>query len=231
MGKGDSNSQDSRTGCTKWWRPPFRAVDWPGGSQRLVRRSVMTLEPPATVTGRVVRQKLPAPGVKVRFVPAIYRVAQQQRPGGASHVRREHRPGRALHAPTAAGTVGRRPVHRARRRIDPNDASGVVEAERGRIGRRRVAGTHRRRNQGRRSRLQDDRDRTCRRAGARRRAWTRDVVDLSVRLARTRPVVSGCRMLGQHVSIQPPAIEVKSTRSPPSFDVHVVVADLDRPPQ
>jgi len=31
---------------------------------------VMTLEPPATATGRVVRQKLPAPGVTVRFVPA-----------------------------------------------------------------------------------------------------------------------------------------------------------------
>jgi hypothetical protein len=30
---------------------------------------LITLEPPATATGRVVRQKLPAPDVKVRFVP------------------------------------------------------------------------------------------------------------------------------------------------------------------
>jgi hypothetical protein len=34
---------------------------------------------------------------------------------------------------------------------------------------------------------------------------------------------------GQHVSIQPPAIQVKSTPSPSFFDVHVVAADAARP--
>jgi hypothetical protein len=192
---------------------------------------VMTLEPPATVTGRVVRQKLPAPGVKVRFVPAS--TAWRNSSDPAAHLTSDVSTDQAGRftlplPPEPSGDVQFIAPDGASTRMTLPALSKLSEVVLGDVALPELIAVEIRADV----------------AGCRMTAiGPAGALGLAVVPGRATSSIYqfdlpepgqwflDAECSGQHVSIQPPAIEVKSTRSPPSFDVHVVVADSDRPPQ
>jgi hypothetical protein len=190
---------------------------------------VMTLEPPATATGRVVRQKLPAPGVTVRFVPASPAWRNSSDP--SAHLTSDvitDQSGRFMLAlpPQPSGDVQFIAPDGASTRVTLPALSNLSEVTLGDVAlpepiaieiRADVAG--------------------CRMTAI----GPAGALGLAVVPGRATSTIYqfdlpqpgqwflDAECSGQHASIQPPAIQVTSIRSLLSFDVHVVAADPARP--
>jgi hypothetical protein len=190
---------------------------------------VMTLEPPATATGRVVRQKLPVPGAKVRFVPASTAWRNSSDPSAhlTSDVSTDESGRFALALPPQpSGDVQFIAPDGASMRITLPALSNLSEVALGDVAlperiaveiRADVAGC------------------TMTAIGP------AGALGLAVVPGRAMSTIYqfdvpepgqwflDAECSGQHVSIQPPAIQVTPTGTLSSFDVHVVAADAARP--
>jgi Carboxypeptidase regulatory-like domain len=190
---------------------------------------LMTLEPPATVTGRVVRQQLPAAGVKVRFVPANTAWRNSSDPSahltadvatddsGRFELPLPPQPSGDVQfvAPDGASTRMALPALSDLSEIAlgdvalPEPIAVVIRAD--------VAG--------------------CRMTaigpsgalGFARVAGRATSTIYRFDVPEPGEWFLDAECSGQHVSLQPPAIHVKSAPLPASFDVHVVTEDATRP--
>jgi hypothetical protein len=192
---------------------------------------VMTLEPPARATGRVVRQKLPAPGVKVRFVPAS--TAWRNSSDPSAHLTADvltDDSGRFTIAlpPQPSGDVQFIAPDGASTRLTLPALSNLSEVALGDVALPELIAVEIRADM----------------AGCRMTAiGPAGALGLAVVPGRATSTIYqfdlpepgqwflDAECSGQHVSIQPPTIEVKSARSLPSFDVHLVTTDQARPPR
>jgi len=183
---------------------------------------VMKLEAPATATGRVVRQKLPAPNVKVRFVPASSAWRNSTDP--SAHLTADVRTGDdgrfalAL-PPEASGDVQFIAPDGASARVTLPAASNFSEIRLGDIPLPEMIAVEVRANA----------------AGCRMTAiGPAGALGLAVVPARTASTIYQFELpeagqwfldaecAGQPVSLQPVAIQVKRSGSISSFDVNVV---------
>jgi hypothetical protein len=191
---------------------------------------VMTLEPPATATGRVVRQQLPVPGAKVRFVPAS--TAWRNSSDPAAHLTSDvstDQSGRFTLPlpPEPSGDVQFIAPDGASTRITLPALSKLREIVLGDVALPELIAIEIRAHV----------------AGCRITAiGPAGALGLAVVPGRATSTIYqfdlpepgqwflDAECYGQHVSIQPTAIEVKSTRSSPSFDVHIVTGDTAQSP-
>jgi hypothetical protein len=186
---------------------------------------LMTLEPPATVTGRVIRQKLPTPDVKVRFVPTT--AAWRNSSDPSAHLTVDATTDEAGRfalplPPQPAGSVQFIAPDGASTRVDLPAVSNLTEIALGDVTlpelipveiRTDVAG--------------------CRMTavgptGALGLALiTGHAISTSYQfdLPESGQWFLDAECSGQHVAVQPPAIEVTSARSLAVFDVRVITAD------
>jgi hypothetical protein len=185
---------------------------------------LMTLQAPATATGRVVRQKLPAPDVKVRFVPAT--AAWRNSTDPSAHLTADVSTDDAgrftlVLPPEPSGDVQFIAPDGASMRIALPSLPNLTEIPLGDVAMpERIAVEIRADVAG------------CRMSAI----GPAGALGLAVVTGRATSTIyhfdlpeSGQWFLdaecsGRHASIQPPAIRVRSSRSLPSFDVHVVVA-------
>jgi len=192
---------------------------------------LMTLEPPATATGRAIRQKLPAPDVKVRFVPAT--MAWRNSSDPSAHLTVDVTTDQAGRfalplPPQPVGSVQFIAPDGASTRVELPTASNLSEIALGDVTLPELIAVEIRADV----------------AGCRMTAIG-PTGALGFALVTGRPTStiyqfdlpeSGQWFLdaecsGQHVTVQPAAIEVTTTRSLAVFDVHVVTADTARSPQ
>jgi hypothetical protein len=189
----------------------------------------MTLEPPTTATGRVVRQKLPAPGVTVRFVPAS--TAWRNSSDPSAHLTSDvitDQSGRFTLAlpPRPSGDVQFIAPDGASTRVALPALAHLSEVTLGDVALSEPIAIEIRADM----------------AGCKMTAiGPAGALGFAVVPGRATSTIyqfdlpeSGQWFLdaecsGQHASIQPPAIQVTSRRSLLSFDVHVVAADPARP--
>jgi hypothetical protein len=190
---------------------------------------VMTLEPPATATGRVVRQKLPAPGVTVRFVPGS--TAWRNSSDPSAHLTSDvvtDQSGRFTLAlpPQPSGDVQFIAPDGASTRVALPALSRLSEVTLGDVALAEPIAIEIRADV----------------AGCKMTAiGPAGALGLAVVPGRPTSTIYqfdlpepgqwflDAECSGQHVSIQPPAIQVTPTRTLSSFDVHVVAADAARP--
>ena len=186
---------------------------------------VLTLEPPARATGRVVRQKLPAPGVKVRFVPAS--TAWRNSSDPSAHLTSDvitDQSGRFTLAlpPQPSGDVQFIAPDGASTRITLPALSNLSEVALGDVALPELIAIEIRAD------VADCKMTAIGPAGALGLAVvpgrsTSTIYQFDVPEAGQWFLDAECS--GQHVSIQPPAIQVTPARSLPAFGVHVVAAD------
>jgi hypothetical protein len=190
---------------------------------------VMTLEPPATATGRVIRQKLPAPGVTVRFVPAS--TAWRDSSDPSAHLTSDvitDQSGRFTLAlpPQPSGDVQFIAPDGASTRITLPALSNLSEVTLGDVALPEPIAVEIRADA----------------AGCRMTAiGPAGALGLAVVPGRATSTIYqfdlpepgqwflDAECSGQHVSLQPATIQVRSIRSLLSFDVHVVAADATGP--
>jgi hypothetical protein len=192
---------------------------------------LMTLEPPAKATGRVVRHKLPAPGVKVRFVPAS--TAWRNSSDPSAHLTTDvstDQSGRFTLAlpPQPSGDVQFIAPDGASTRVTLPALANLSEVALGDVTLPELIAVEIRAD------VADV-------AGCRMTAIG-PAGALGLALVPGRPTSTiyqfdlpepgqwflDAECSGQHVSIQPAAIQVNSTRSLPSFYVHFVTDDTAR---
>jgi hypothetical protein len=190
---------------------------------------LMILEPPPTATGRVVRQKLPAPDVKVRFVPghAAWRNSSDPSAHLTVDVSTDESGRFTLPLPPQpAGDVQFIAPDGASTRVSLPAVSGLSEIALGDVAlpeliaivlRTDVAG--------------------CRLtaigpAGALGFAVVSGratAATYQFDLPEPGEWFLDAECSDRHASVQPPSIQVKPTSSPGSFDVHVITGDTTRP--
>jgi hypothetical protein len=192
---------------------------------------LMRLEPPARVTGRVLRQKLPARGVTVRFVPTATAWRNSDDPSAhltADVVTEESGRFALPLPPRPAGDIQFIAPDGASTRVVLPTLSKLSEIALGDVALPEFIAVEIRAD------VPGCRMSAVGPAGALGfvvspgRA-TSTIYQFDLPEAGQWFLDAECA--GQHVSLQPPAIDVKSTRSLALFDVHVITADTTRSPR